>query len=400
MKKLLWTFLLVIGLFSSTISSEAAVSSFPLDREPPVKRTRTSQTYGIPTYDALFKYVLSQDNIRPSFFHAFVPGLKITSSRRLDEHMNPLQELQLLREFIHRKDTAEAVSRISSSPGVCLGVVASSADFTKDDLATTFLHEMVGHFEDIKRAFPRAKYDGTMDFVCSLDTGDYALVEMQVIPQDYWDRRALAYVAAFYGNQLRRGDKWEHHIQKVIGINILGGGKDDKVHWSDTPSQYVRHYKFQEQLHEAAPKRYIDGIELLQYSIMNAPDTALESDCEKQDWVTFFKRGHRMSEEQVREQIKTPAVLAAFEKSKLSSMPGDVRTAYDNEDKQYDKYSQHTAAEVAKGEAKGKAEARAEAKAGLLNAARILKTLKTMTDSEIAAQLGLTEADVAEIKID
>ena len=59
-----------------------------------------------------------------------------------------------------------------------------------------------------------------MDFVCLLDTGDYAMVEMQVIPQNYWDRRALAYVAAFYGNQLRKGGKWEHHIKKVIGVNI------------------------------------------------------------------------------------------------------------------------------------------------------------------------------------
>jgi hypothetical protein len=61
-------------------------------------------------------------------------------------------------------------------------------------------------------------------------------------------------VAAFYGNQLRRGDKkkWEQHIKKVIGINILGGGKDDKV-----------------------SKRYIDGIELIQYSIMSAPEEDL-----------------------------------------------------------------------------------------------------------------------------
>ncbi len=52
------------------------------------------QTYGIPTYDTLFKYVLSQDNIRPSFFHAFVPGLTITSSRRLDGQIQTPEVLQ------------------------------------------------------------------------------------------------------------------------------------------------------------------------------------------------------------------------------------------------------------------------------------------------------------------
>ena len=86
--------------------SEGAVSSS--DEDHPAKRVRMEQTYGIPTYDALFKYVLSQDSIRPSFFHAFVPGLTITSSQRLDEHMNPLQELQLLRDFIHRRDTGNS----------------------------------------------------------------------------------------------------------------------------------------------------------------------------------------------------------------------------------------------------------------------------------------------------
>lgn len=398
MKRLLLTTLLGLCLSSNLISSsEAALSSSPSDEEHPAKRARMTQTYGIPTYDALFKYVLSQDSIRPSFFHAFVPGLTITSSRRLDEHMNPLQELQLLRDFIHRRDTAEAVDRISAVSGICLGSLNSDASsFVKDDAATTFIHEMVGHFEDIKKAFPRARYDGTMDFVCSLDTGEYALVEMQVIPQDYWDRRALAYVAAFYGNQLRRGDKWEHHIKKVIGINILGGGKDDKVHWSDTPGQYVRLYKFQEQLHEMGSKRYIDGIELIQYSIMNAPEEDPASDREKKDWITFFKRGHRMTESQVQEQIQTPEVLQAFERAKFSSMPRGVKEDYDDEDSQYDRYSQHTAAEVAKGEAKAIEKG---VKAGLLTAALGMKKLKIPTD-QIVMATGLSAAEVDDIKVD
>ncbi len=116
---------------------------------------------------------MSQDSIRPSFLRAFVPGLTIASSQRLDEHMNPWQELQLLRDFIHRRDTAETVERISAVSGIYFGSLYSDASsFVKDEAATTFLHEMVGHFADIKKAFPRARYDGTMDFVCSLDTAN------------------------------------------------------------------------------------------------------------------------------------------------------------------------------------------------------------------------------------
>ena len=215
----------------------------------------------------------------------------------------------------------------------------------RDEKATAFLHEMVSRFEDIKIAFPEAKFDGTMDFLC------YDLVEMQVIPHNYWDRRALAYVAAFYGNQLFKADEWKD-IKKVIGINILGGGKENKAHWVDTPTQFVRHYKVQEQLHN--PAGYIDGIELIQYSLMNAPKTS--DDQEKQDWITFFKDGHSMTEEQVQQRIKTPEVLEAFKRAKIKSLPAKVLAAYEAEDAEYDRYSEHTEDIARKRETKGRAE--------------------------------------------
>jgi predicted transposase/invertase (TIGR01784 family) len=198
--------------------------------------------------------------------------------------------------------------------------------------------------------------------------------------------------AAFYGNQLRKGGHWKD-IQKVIGINILGGGKDNLNHWGDTPNEYVRHYKFQEQLHNTESMyvnkpRFVDGIELIQYSIMNAPEEDPASDREKKDWITFFKRGHRMTESQVQEQIQTPEVLQAFERAKFSSMPRGVKEDYDDEESQYDRYSQHTAAEVAKGE-----------KRGLFTAALGMKKLKIPTN-QIVRATGLSPAEVDEMKVD
>ena len=345
------------------------------------------QVYGIATYDALFKYVLSNDKIRPSFFHAFIPNLPIVSSERLDEHMNPVQSLQLLRTFLHSKETERVVEGLTS---VSSFQVSRKDPLTqklgRDDDATVFLHEMVGRFEEIKRAFPRAKYDGTMDFVFQLANREYALVEMQVIPENYWDRRALAYVAAFYGNQLFKGGEWKH-IRKVIGINILGGGKDNKVHWADTPKQFVRHYKVQEQLHN--PSQYIDGIELIQYSVMNAPK--LLPDQEQHDWITFFKRGHYMSEEQVTEQIKTPAVLEAFKLAKINSLPAEVLEIYKAEDQEYDRYSQHTEDIAQQREAKGKEEEKIE------SALRMI-TSSTLADSDISRFTGLPIEKISELR--
>jgi predicted transposase/invertase (TIGR01784 family) len=231
---------------------------------------------------------------------------------------------------------------------------------------------------------------------------------MQVFPKDGWDKRALAYVSAFYGNQLRKGSDW-HDIRKVVGINILGGGPREQGHWKDTPGQYVRHYKFQEQLHKKSFERFIDGIELIQYSVMNAPDTLPTSDLEKQDWIAFFKRGAFMNEEQVKSEIHTEAVLKAFERATLSKLPKQVKDDYDAENLQYTQVSEYTAERVAEGEAKGRAEGEAKGRAkgraegraeALLKAARVMKELTNLSNAAIASKLQLSTSQVANIKID
>lgn len=348
---------------------------------PPV---RAKQIYTIPTYDAAFKWVLSDDSIRPSFFHAFIPGVNIRSSERLDEHMNPIETLQTLRDFLHKDTTLDTVRSLSGSGSYVVRSSSPGKTAERDDAATAFLMEMVGRFDEIKISFPKRRFDGKMDFVCRLDNNDYALVEMQVIPQDYWDRRALAYVAAFYGNQLSRGQSW-NHIRRVIGVNILGGGKEDIVHWSDTPGHFTRHYKFEDQLNGKG--RFIDGIELIQYSIMKAPTV---DDQEKQDWITFFREARYMSEEDVRAKIKTPAVLQAFERAKISKLPTDVQEAYEAEDKEYDRYSQHTKEQIEKAikkysqhtadlVTKGKIEVLEEVAKNMIKSGKSVKEVSEMT---------------------
>ena len=146
----------------------------------------------------------------------------------------------------------------------------------RDERATVFLNEIVRRFDSIKGSLPRPQYDGKMDFACVLSNGDYALVEMQVMRENHWDRRALAYVSSFYGNQLPKGGNWKD-LQKVIGINILGGGIHNRVPWPDTPNHFMRHYKFEDQLNGKG--RFIDGIELFQYSIVNPPRLMLIKAC-------------------------------------------------------------------------------------------------------------------------
>ncbi len=314
---------------------------------------KKGQVFGIPTYDAMFKWVLSEDSIRPSFFHAFIPGIIVKSSERLDDHMNPLQELQLLRDAIHDSETTKLVTSLKEEKPKVEVHIADSYH----EKASELLKALLLHFEDIKYSFPKPKFDGKMDFVCRLDTGEYALVEMQIWPENQWDDRALAYVAAFYGYQLRKGSSWKD-IRKVIGLNILGGGKDDCKHWPDTPNQYMRHYKLQEQLHKEDPPRCMDGLDIIQYSLANVPKNVDTQ--EQKDWLLFFKNAHNMTEEDVKREIKTTAVLKAFERARLISLPDAIKVNYDAEDVQYENLSEYIEEREAKKKAEGIAEGMTE----------------------------------------
>ena len=329
--------------------SKKARVSIQEDRASSPLIPQSRQQYGIPTYDALFKYVLDKPSLQPSFFHALA-GLEVTTATRIDEHMNPLQELEHLRTLINDDKTVQAVSSLRSKDGISVSYQGKSGERVHKGF-TKFVESILPHFDDLRRAFPKPRYDGTMDFVCKLSNGEYAMVEMQVIPYDFWDRRALGYVAAFYGKQMREGEKWKD-IKRVIGINILGGGKDGLEHWKGSPTEYMRHYKMQEQLHH--PARYIDGIEIIQYSLMHTPQSL--EDREQKDWLTFFKEASHMTEEDVREKISTPAVLEAFERAKLSTLPDRVREMYAMEESQYAQYSIHTQEQIEKGKADERAD--------------------------------------------
>ena len=105
-----------------------------------------------------------------------------------------------------------------------------------------------------------------------------------------------------------------------------------------------------------------------------------------------------MNEEEVAAEIKTPAVLRAFELAKISKLPAEVRASYEAEDDDFDRYSQHTAEEISKathnakmdGQVAGKLEGKLEAAQMMLKAGRPL--------NEIQEYTGLSSAEIEGIK--
>ena len=290
------------------------------------KTNPLKQIYGIPTINSLFQYVLSESSIRLSFFNAFLPNMGITSSEPLDNH-----------GWLNKQSTKKCIKNLREED-LTIEVHTGHKTVHYNKSTTKLFTDFIQHFEELARAFSLPQYDGSMDFVCVLNNGELALVEMQVLPQDFWDRRALALAALVFGWQLKRGDDWRQ-LKRVVGLNILGGGSDDRGHWLDASHQYTCYYKFTEQIHQEDPPRFLDGIELIQYSLKNAP-AELDSQ-EKQDWLLFCKQAHIMTEEDVKKQIKTPAVLQAFDLAKIQNMPTNIRDNYKADELKYGKFSIH-----------------------------------------------------------
>ena len=107
---------------------------------------------------------------------------------------------------------------------------------------------------------------------------------------------------------------------------------------------------------------------------------------ERTDWITFLTSAHLMTPEEVDAQIKTPAVLLAFERAKLSNLPADVRAAYDAEVREHDRYSQHIAEQISKGE-----------KSAKIEVARNLLAMNLTVDP-IEKATGLSSEDIKGIK--
>ena len=141
----------------------------PLVPEKRHKMTATPlspKIYWIATYDSLFKYVL-----------------RTLFDRRVSMRLSPTL-----------KSCHQPVSKTTWTTFKS----CSCCSFVKDEHATNFLHEMCGHFGDIQKSFPKAKYDGTMKFVCKVDNDEYVMAQMEVMSENCWDMRALSYFASFY----------------------------------------------------------------------------------------------------------------------------------------------------------------------------------------------------------
>jgi hypothetical protein len=243
------------------------------------------QVFQRPTYDRIAKYVLSQDEtVRIDVLKAFTGIESISSAVQLDEHYNPFDPLHTLRNLVNSTSSKTLFESIINASSVELLL-----DHKKISSASEILKELGGLYDDLIHVFPNYKYRSSVDFLCQTNIG-YLTIEFQVAKQDFWDKRALAYIAGIYGNQLRPNQTYVE-LRNTIGINLLGDGSTP--YWRD--GGFVRDYMFTDQ---RKPKNKIQSMRLIQYSLGDADldHPELKENDRLRGWIEFFKSAHDKQE--------------------------------------------------------------------------------------------------------
>jgi predicted transposase/invertase (TIGR01784 family) len=334
------------------------------------------QVFSRPTYDRIAKYILAEDeSVRVDILRAFTGISTLSSAIQLDEHYNPFDPLHNLRKLINSTSSQNLFDMIRDSSTIELSI-----DGKKNNQATEILRGLSILYGDLSHAFPDSRYRSTVDFLCDTDFG-YVTIEFQVAKQDYWDKRALAYIASIYGNQLRP-EKDYNQIKNVIGINLLGDGS--APYWKD--GDFMRDYTF---MNQRGSKHKIPAMRLIQYSLgdvdFNHED--LKDNDRLRQWIEFFKSAHE--KESMPTSIYEP-VEKAYEMIRLDTLKKKHPDLLKASEEFFSSLTEHDQAVKEKGFEEGRIE---EAKTIAL---RMLS--KGMQESVAAGMTGLSLQQIQELK--
>jgi len=348
---------------------------------------KRKQMFSPPIYDQTAKYVFKENEQLRIYLLSALSGINnIIKADILDDHLNPLNPYFNLRKLLNSNETKDFFNQVAQHP----------------EQHPKCLQDLASHFEDLRASFPLPDRNSQVDFLCKTNEGHYITIEFQLAKQDFWDSRALAYVSSIYGNQLKKGGKWED-LNKVIGINLLGDGSTP--YWNT--GEFRRHYAFQNQLDH---HRKIDGIELIQYSLgdVNLQNEDLLKNKPLHDTLRFFKNAANETKvpEDIDEILKRAYELVNVEylkinKPELYQLSEDFFEQYDLHNKEL--FGKGLIEGIEKGKQEGLAEGEARGiekgrEEGAINTARNM-IAKAIGDNKLIADItGLTEEQIEKLR--
>lgn len=341
------------------------------------EKPKAMQVFTRPTYDRIAKYVLSQDEaVRIDILKAFTGIESITSAVQLDEHYNPFDPLHTLRKLVNSTSSKSLFESIRNSSSVELLL-----DQKENRSASEILKGLGGLYDDMINAFPDSRYRASVDFLCESNLG-YLTIEFQVAKQDYWDKRALAYIAGIYGNQLRPNQRYSN-LLNVIGVNLLGDGSTP--YWKD--GAFVRDYTFTNQRNS---RNRIPAMRLLQYSLgdANLDHPELKKNDKLRGWIEFFKSAH--DKQEIPKSINEP-MKKAYNMIKVDDLKVKHPELLKASEEFFASLTEHDQAVEEKGKLEGKLESKIQV------AQNLIKNTK-LSDQEIADATGIPLFDIETLR--
>ena len=349
----------------------------------PTPEKKTMQVFSCPTSDRIAKYVLSQDEtVRIDVLKAFTGISSISSATQLDEHYNPFDPLINLRRLINSRSCKGIFEDIQKAAKVELLL-----DGKENKHSFDVLRKLSNLNDDLAHAFPSHRNRSTVDFLCDTEDYGYITIEFQVAKEDYWDKRALAYICNIYGKQLRAGGEYTQ-IRNVIGVNLLGDGSTP--YWND--GKFTRDYTLVDQLDS---RKKIPALRLIQYSLgdadLNHPD--LKQNEQLRQWIEYFKSAH---EREAPPLAIGESVKKAYEMIRVDTLKANHPELLKSSEDMFLHLTEHNKAVARKAAAEASATAAAEATAKISAIAQNLLKIG-MSAADVAQNTGLPEDQVRKL---
>ena len=155
-----------------------------------------------------------------------------------------------------------------------------------------------------------------VDVRCHDQGGSEYIVEMQVLKQNYFDRRVLYYASKAYHTQLGKGEHY-HELKPVIFLGILNFEFTENSHWIST-----------HRIYDVDTKEHV--LTDFDFTFVELPkftktESELESVADK--WIYFLKNAQDL--QAVPEVIREEALKVAFEVVNQVSWSQEELDAYE-----------------------------------------------------------------------
>jgi predicted transposase/invertase (TIGR01784 family) len=231
------------------------------------------------------------------------------------------------------------------------------------------------------------------DIYCQGLNGEYFIVELQKLKQNFFKDRTLFYATFPIQEQAKKGD-WDYRLEPVYCIGVLGFTfDDDKV----GVKQVVHLVELKDQNNIV----FCDKLSLIYLEIPNFNKRLEELETRLDKWLYFIKNLEDL--QSIPELLKDEVFTNAFETAKLANLEPNERESYQQSLKILrDNYATlKTAVEEAeaigqaRGEARGREEGKLEAK---LEIAKNLKAAGLMLE-QIKAITGLSSEELEQYGI-